>query len=156
MHEWLNDDDTRKWREKMDSRISGITAGIVLLGLGSVANAELIFADDFELRSAVISDYTFVADAASPPNNEIFPEGSYSMTEFPTLVHDGVNALGYGDHTTGSGVMMAVNGSDFSGDVVWTGSFVFAANSLIEFSVWVSTWDSLARDLAELSLNING
>ena len=78
------------------------------------------------------------------------------MTEFPTLVHDGVNALGYGDHTTGSGVMMAVNGSDFSGDVVWTGSFVFAANSLIEFSVWVSTWDSLARDLAELSLNING
>ena len=104
----------------------------VVLGWSSGASANLITNGDFESGNiGFISHYTY-----SPAN--IQPDSTYATIIDPSSIH--ALASSYGDHTTGSGLMMAVNGAPIAGTVVWSQSVEVAANTDYEFSSFVSSW----------------
>ena len=111
----------------------------VLICLGALAvsqaSANLVVNGDFSAgNSGFISDYTYVI----PVNNTaLWPEGTYSVVTDPNLVH--YLWASFGDHTTGTGNMMVVNGAASSVSV-WQGTLTTAliAGQTYEFSAWVA------------------
>lgn len=51
-----------------------------------------------------------------------------------------LNVIGYGDHTTGNGNMLAVNGSNLANVLVWSQSVAVVPNTDYQFSLWSSSW----------------
>ncbi len=72
----------------------------------------LIVNGDFEAgNSGFTSDYTY-----SPGN--LNPAGRYAVLTDPNSAHG--QATSFGDHTTGYGLMMAVNGANLANQIVWS------------------------------------
>ncbi len=110
------------------------------------ANANLIVNSDFEAgNTGFTSDHTY-----SPGN--IVPPGVYDVLANPSSAHG--SATSYGDHTTGSGLMMAVNGSTTPGEVVWGQTVSVTPGATYDFGVWISSWYPAAP--AELNFSVNG
>lgn len=131
----------------MRARFKSIFAA-TLLGLPLAGSANLIVNGDFELgNSGFTSDYTFRALPL-----DIVPPAVYTLTTDPDLNHPG--AASYGDHTSGSGLMMAVNGSTAAGDVVWEQTVAVTAGSIYDFAAYISSWISGAP--ADLRFVVNG
>jgi hypothetical protein len=125
------------------SSVAGIAAILSLFAAGASAN--LITNSDFEAgNTGFTSDYT-----NSP---SLYGEQRYAITTDPQINHAG--GASYGDHTTGSGLMMAVNGSPDPGDVIWGQTISVAANRLHDFAVYISSWST--RNPAELEFSVNG
>ncbi len=108
----------------------------------------LIYNGDFELGNVGFgSDYTY-----SPSN---YFEGRYHVVSNPKLWHP--QAASYGDHTTGAGLMMAVNGALVPNKVVWAQTVNVAPNNRYVFSLWVSNWDPFPSDaVAKLEFRFDG
>lgn len=69
------------------------------------------------------------------------------------------NYLGvhYGDHTTGTGRMMAVNAAAVPDVVVWSQTVAVSSNTSYDFEAWHSSWVSgLAGPTAPLDFWVNG
>ena len=110
---------------------------------GRAARAGLILNGDFESgNTGFTSDFTF-----SPGN--IVPASTYDIVTNPRLSHG--SATSYGDHTTGSGLMLAANGSTSPNTVVWSQMVSVSQGQTYEFGVWTSSWFSPAG----LQLQIN-
>lgn len=123
------------------------TAGIVaMLGLfATTASANLIINGDFEAgNTGFSSGYT-----NSP---SLFGEERYAITTDPNLNHPG--AASYGDNTTGSGLMMAVNGSSTTGTVIWGQTISVASYAIYDFAAHISSWSTVSP--GELDFTING
>jgi hypothetical protein len=121
-------------------------AGNVPVAMAQPAGPNLIVNGDFEAgNTGFSSDYTY-----SPGN--IGPQGVYDVLSDPSSAHP--LATSYGDHTSGSGLMMAVNGATTAGLAVWSQSVAVTTNTDYAFSAWVASWwhDSPA----ELQFLING
>jgi hypothetical protein len=119
---------------------------LVLVALGGSASANLIVNGDFEAgNTGFASDYAF-----SPGN--IVPAATYEVLPDPSASHG--SALSYGDHTTGSGLMMAVNGSTTVGDLVWGQTVSVVAGSTYDFAAWISSW--VSGSPAQLVFTVNG
>lgn len=110
------------------------------------ANANLIVNSDFEAGNT-----GFTSDHAYSPGN-IVPPGVYDVLANPSSAHG--SATSYGDHTTGSGLMMAVNGSTTPGEVVWGQTVSVTPGATYDFGVWISSWYPAAP--AELNFSVNG
>ena len=81
--------------------------------------------------------------------------GTYSITTDPNLAH--TNFSHFGDHTTGTGNMMVVNGSNTSNAVVWSQTITVTPNTMYNFSAWLaSPSNESALDVAQLQFSING
>lgn len=91
-----------------------LAAGAVTMGvMGSAMAANLVTNGDFEGgNSGFSSDYAYVA----PTHNSMYPEGLYTVHTDPFGVHDLWTSMG--DHTSGVGNMMILNGKS-SPDNVW-------------------------------------
>lgn len=110
----------------------------------SASAASLLSNGDFEAGSTGFSsDFTEAAN--------ITPASTYAITTDPRNNHN--SATSYGDHTTGSGNMMAVNGSTISGDVFWRETVTVDVSTDYVFSLFTSTWYGGS---ASLGLLING
>ncbi|MEM7479251.1 MAG: hypothetical protein AAF483_30065 [Planctomycetota bacterium] len=110
---------------------------------GRSARAGLILNGDFESgNTGFTSDFTF-----SPGN--IVPASTYDIVTSPRLSHG--SAASYGDHTTGSGLMLAANGSTSPNTAVWSQMVNVSQGQTYEFGVWTSSWFSPAG----LQLQIN-
>ena len=72
----------------------------------------------------------------SPGN--IFPAASFDVTSNPRNAHG--SAASYGDHTTGGGLMMAVNGAAAPGVDVWAVQVPVLPGTEYRFTAWVSSW----------------
>ncbi len=127
-----------------------------LVAWSSQARAELlggpnlVINGDFEAGNTGFStDYRF-----SP--GSIFDFHEYAITTNPRLVHNFATA--YGDHTSGSGLMMAVNGPLSSSNLtVWAQTVAVELNTIYTFAAWVSSWSSAPPELnALLDFSING
>jgi hypothetical protein len=94
----------------------------------------------------------FASDYALSFNGSILNAAEYSATTDPSLVHP--LATSYGDNTTGSGNMLAVNGSTTPGDVVWEQTVSVETNLTYDFAAAISTWYPGAS--ANLSFVVNG
>jgi hypothetical protein len=125
-------------------------AAVSSFAMASAAQAANLVANgDFEGGNTGFgSDYTYV----SGPGSAI-PPAVYALDTSPANVHP--SWANFGDHTTGSGLMMIVNGSLNTGDTVWSqGGLTVAANTTYYFSTWVAS--SYPDSPAMLDFSING
>jgi hypothetical protein len=124
--------------------IAAIAASIALCGVAQ-ASPNLIFNGDFELgNTGFYTDYTFSPDDG-------WDEGVYAIVYDPADWHP--LAASYGDHTTGSGLMMAVNGHPEPNKIVWQQTVSVSANTAYIFSGWVSSWDPGSPAQLQISIN---
>ena len=125
--------------------IAAIAASIALCGVAQ-ASPNLIFTGDFELgNTGFYTDYDF-----SPSNG--VPEGVYAILSDPGPPWHPL-ATSYGDHTTGSGLMMAVNGHPDPNKIVWQQTVSVSANTAYIFSGWVSSWYPTSPAQLQISIN---
>jgi len=116
------------------------------MALSGFASANLITNGDFETgNSGFSSDYTH-----SPGN--INGAGTYAVVTDPRSVHG--SATSYGDHTSGSGNMMAVNGSTTQGETVWQQTIAVDTSTTYDFAAFISSWFQASP--AQLSFSVNG
>lgn len=117
---------------------------------GSTASASIIVNGDFEAGNTGFSTgYVF-----SPGN--INPQASYDVLTNPASAHS--SATSYGDNTSGSGLMMAVNAccepSSLPAPIVWSQTVALASNTNYLFSMFVSSWTTLDPAVLEVSAQI--
>jgi hypothetical protein len=99
-------------------------------------------------NTGFITGYTYVADGAG--QNEVVPEGTYSVTTNANNVHASFNGTGYG----GSGNFLIVNGSP-SITTIWSQNNVAVEpNTTYYFSAWGLTL--VNGNNAALQFSING
>jgi hypothetical protein len=60
----------------------------------------------------------------------------------------------YGDHTSGSGMMMVLSGSPTAGQVAWSQSVNVVPGGNYRFSLWISSW--VATNPGTLEIKLNG
>lgn len=127
------------------------TATFALLGAFALSAsaghaASILLNGDFELGNA-----NFTSDFTEAPL--ITAASTYAVTTDPNLVHH--LAASYGDHTTGTGKMLAVNGTSTGGGEVFYRQTVSVLSGVdYVFSLFSSTWYGGAT--AKLGLVING
>lgn len=78
-------------------------------------------------------------------------DGTYAITTNPSIVH--TNFANFGDHTTGTGQMMVVNGSSVPNTSVWCQSITVIPNSDYDFSAWSASCVSSAPAILQFSIN---
>jgi hypothetical protein len=121
---------------------------LILIDASDV-RANLVVNGDFEAgNSGFNTDYHY--------GSTIYNFQQYTITTDPQLAHN--QATSYGDHTSGSGLMMAVNGPLHSDDLtVWSQSVAVQPGTNYLLSSWVSSWTSYPPELdALLDFSING
>ena len=113
-----------------------------LLGDNLIANG------DFELGNA-----SFFTEYIYSPG-DLTNEGWYDVLPDPIAAHPG--AASYGDHTTGTGMMMAANGSPTPNVIVWQQTVSVEPTLTYNFCMWVSTWDASSPVPADLHVVLSG
>jgi hypothetical protein len=108
--------------------------------------AELISNGGFEEGTKdVSSDYKFV-------RSTILQAATYDIVRSPHDCHR--DAPDFGDHTTGKGRMMVVNGTDLPSQCIWSQTVEVRPDSDYVVSVWAAPW--VQFDRAEVEIRING
>ena len=122
------------------------TVALILLAPRSQA-AQLLTNGDFSAgNTGFTSSYSY-----SPGN--LWAEGAYDVLANPHADHSSFST--FGDHTTGSGKMMVVNGSPTANAVIWSeGGLSVAQNSVYTFSFWLAS--VYPTSPARLVARING
>ncbi|HYC27153.1 MAG TPA: hypothetical protein VEB42_00035, partial [Chitinophagaceae bacterium] len=109
------------------------------------AGANLIVNGDFSAgNTGFTSDYTFT--------NPNITEGEYFVGKNAQAWNPGMSSCG--DHTTGNGNMMIVNGSQATDAVVWKQTISITPNTNYAFSTWIQSVHS--QNPAQLQFSING
>lgn len=126
-------------------------------GAPDVARLNLLANGNFEAGNrGFTSDYGFTTEATTAPGQE----GQYTLGVNPQQI----NGLGasFGDHTTGKGRMMIVNGStNPKSPVVWRQTVSVTPRTMYRFTFWVASWgrygnSQKAINPAQLEVAING
>ncbi len=82
-------------------------------------------------------------------------EGTYLVSNNPNAAHS--NFPYFGDHTSGNGNMMVVNGAGTANTSVWCQTITVTPNTVYNFSTWVATCvASNTTEIANLQFSING
>lgn|GEM_PF-4797502 len=109
-------------------------------------NHNLVINGDFEQgNTSFYSDYQY-----QPPINTI--EGVYYVGTNPNVWNGGMNSCG--DHTTGKGNMLMVNGSTTANAIIWAETINVVPNTNYAFSSWLQSLDNV--NPAQLQFSING
>ncbi len=110
--------------------------------------ANLVTNGDFEAGNTGFgSDYVFHIPTVN--------QAEYSIATDPNNVHS--SFASFGDHTTGSGNMMVVNGSDSTTERVWyQNGIAVAQNTTYFFSTWIRSVYDVAPAQLDFSINLNG
>jgi len=125
-----------------------LAATAAALAMAPAAGAsELLANGTFEAGNADFhSDYAYMV-------GNFWGEGTYGVDNNP---HDGHDLFSsYGDHTSGQGLMMVVNGTGTENAVVWgQDAFGVVQNSEYTFSFWMAS--AHPDSPAQLAARING
>jgi autotransporter-associated beta strand protein len=112
-----------------------------------VPSGNLIANGNFEAGNlGFASQYTYA------PKSSLLPEGDYDVVPNPT--QDSGNATSFGDHTTGHGFMLMLNGATTANTAVWTEAVAVAAGNSYIFSLWDASW--YPASAATLAIRVNG
>ncbi|MCA0238579.1 MAG: gliding motility-associated C-terminal domain-containing protein [Bacteroidetes bacterium] len=122
------------------------TTNYILTATALDASTNLIANGDFESGTA-----GFTSDYLLNPG-DLWPEGVYDVLTNPNAAHP--NFPGCTDHTTGSGNMMAVNGSGTAGVDVWCQTVTVSPNTQYVFTAWATAL--VPASPARLQFSING
>jgi Ca2+-binding RTX toxin-like protein len=110
-------------------------------------NPNLLANPDFESgNTGFTSGYVY-------SHGNIYNAGTYDVLHNPADVHN--EATSYGDHTTGSGLMMAVNAATSANVVVGSETVTVTPGTQYDFSFWASTW-AVPGTPAQLEFLFNG
>ena len=113
----------------------GTTSSYYDITLQSLNPFNLVVNGDFSAGNVgFTSSYTYVTGPGS-----LVPEGVYTITTDPFLEHPG--AVSFGDHTTGTGEMMAINGAG-TPISVWCETIPVIPNTNYDFSAWMANWST--------------
>lgn len=111
---------------------------------------DLVVNGDFEQNNTGFSsDYLYVS---TPGPTALFSEGTYAVGTNPNLYHSGFSS--FGDHTTGTGSMMIINGSGVPNQDVWCQTINVTPNTNYNFSCWAAS--AAGGNVAVLQFSING
>ncbi len=103
----------------------------------SSAPANLITNGNFEMgRKWFSTQYAYSQDVQK--------EGTYVVGFDPKQHHPGAHT--FGDHTTGKGQMLIVNGGSYAADAIWQSTLKVAPNTMYEFSGWTTSWSMNPED----------
>ncbi len=117
------------------------------MATGASASVNLLSNGDFEA-----GDVGFDSAYANP-NALLWDPAVYDVEANPQATHP--SWASFGDHTTGQGLMMIVNGADVPDVMVWGEAGIgVEANTDYDFSFWMASTYSTAP--AALNLEING
>jgi len=126
----------------------GTSSVLYKLSIKSLTPNNLVNNGDFSLgNTGFSSSYRDTTGSGS-----LYPEGFYSVTTNPILVHPGFVSIG--DHTSGTGEMMVVNGSSAPVSF-WCQTIAVTPNTYYDFSAWGVTVSG-AGNAAILQFSING
>jgi hypothetical protein len=129
-----------------------ITTFLLCLIGASQAQENLIVNGDFELGNQDFgTDY--IENPTANRTDNILDEGQFIITNNPYWHHSG--AADFGDHTTGSGLMMMVNAATAPAVVVWSQTVSVVAYADYEFELWAACWDQTCYNAANLQVKIN-
>ncbi len=119
---------------------------LAMTGRPSLA-ANLVVNPAFQAGNSGFSSAYGVVSGA----NACFPEGVYAIVTDPAACHS--FWASFGDHTTGTGNMMVINGAPVAGVGVWSETLNVVPNTQYYLSAWVS---SVFKDNpAQLNFSIN-
>ena len=122
------------------------TVGACLVAALCAHGQNIIINGDFEAGNTNFSnDYTY-----SP--GDMFPQGTYCVVSNPQSVH-GFWAS-FGDHTTGTGLMLVANGDSNPTNVAWRQAITVATNTAYLFSAWAAS--SYPESPARFFFFVNG
>lgn len=129
--------------------LAGLAAAAALLATG--AQAAGVVNGDFEAgNTGFTSGYGYLAPAGQ---FTLYPEGYYTVDTDPNNVHNLWSS--FGDHTSGHGEMMIVNGAPTANVTVWDETLTgLSTNTTYYFSAWVAS--SYPTNPAVLDFSING
>lgn len=127
-----------------------ISAAVVALAWATAAQAaQLAINGDFEA-----GDVGFVSGYQP---GDVNPPTSYAIAAGPSSAP---GAWGdwqaFGDHTSGFGQMMVVNGADTSGAPIWSQTFAVLPGSTYDVSFWGATSNLLSPDPGRIQAFVNG
>ena len=103
-------------------------------------------------NSGFASGYRHVSSPTLPDPLLMWYEGTYTVGASPDQYHG--LWTGFGDHTTGDGGMLIVNGSSSAGVTVWSVTVDVEADTEYDFSAWAAS--VYPANPASLALSING
>ena len=127
-------------------KVMFLTAVAVLHAAAATSFGNLTVNGDFESgNTGFSSGYGYSLTDTTPPQ-------SYTVGTNPRNTHS--SAASYGDHTSGLGNMLVVNGSTADDVTVWEQSIAVVPGADYVLSYWVSSWYSTAP--AQLETFING
>ncbi len=135
----------------LDPVVTAITSGWYYLTVQSVLPFNLVVNGDFSAgNTGFTSSYTY-----SPPPSTTLVEGDYSVYTDPHGVHTGFTTMG--DHTTGTGNMMIINGGPTASSV-WCETVPVTPNTNYDFSAWFADCSSVTVgvDVPILQFMVNG
>jgi gliding motility-associated-like protein len=109
-----------------------------------VVGANLLFNGDFSGGNAgFVSDYTYTTNSFSERVYGIGPNAAVWL----------LNAPACGDHTSGSGNMLLVNGAPQAGVRVWSQTVVVQPNTNYAFSAWLENITTLNPAVLQFAIN---
>jgi gliding motility-associated-like protein len=112
--------------------------------------ANLIENGDFEMGDLLFtSDYSYGTGGTW---GILSFAGTYAIDVDPINTH--TNFASCGDHSSGSGNMMVVNGSETENSIIWSQTVDVAENTNYQFSTWLMS--VVSSNPAQLQFSING
>jgi gliding motility-associated-like protein len=129
----------------------GTTSGLYKLTVLGVSSTNLVVNGNFNGgNSGFTSSYSVGTGGSWGPCSS---PATYGITTNPTNLHS--LWASFGDHTTGSGQMMCVNGSSTANTSVWCQTVNVLPNTLYDFSTWLATCEATSPAILQFSINGN-
>jgi len=129
--------------------LAAAMAVVVMATIGVPSASGQIVNPDFESgNTGFTSGYAF-GDVSDP--------GTYTIGTNPAAVAGAYRDWQpFGDHTSGTGMMMIVNGATSSSIPVWSETVAVTPNTNYQFSFWGATIDADSNSRTNLQVKING
>jgi len=132
--------------------VTAATSGWYYLTVNSVLPDNLIANGSFSIGNVgFTSAYSYVPSSTSA----LVPSGLYTITTDPALDNPFATDS-FGDHTTGMGNMLAINGASTPINV-WCETIPVTPNTNYDFSAWFANWSSdTTSNLPIIQFEVNG
>lgn len=138
-------------RKQIQTSLLGCFIPVLSFVLPVVGQTNLLINGNFELgNTGFTSGYSY-----SPGN--LVPEGLYDVVSNPHNDHSGFTS--FGDHTSGHGLMLCVNGAPNPNQIIWSETVTVATNQTYFLSGWGASCgypNGVDSAPAQLVFSVNG
>jgi hypothetical protein len=129
-----------------------VAAACALVPAGASADPIILNPNFSAGNTGFTSGYSYVNPPSLPNAWALWPEGTYTVGANPHDYH--YLWPGFGDHTTGNGGMLIVNGNRDEDVVVWSTTVGVTPNTQYDLSAWVAS--VYYESPSSLAFSING